>query len=108
MFAYKKYMVRETDHFDATIYPKIDCNLDALSVEIEDVPMDYRTEMLVAYTKDRSLRQEWISANPTFTNLLMSGNLPINDIESLFESCILNTRFRQQLEDYLREKMDNL
>jgi hypothetical protein len=43
-------------------------------------------------------------ANPGLTTLVTSGSLFTGSIEALFESCRNNLAFRQELENYLKEK----
>jgi hypothetical protein len=59
-------------------------------------------DMLISYTKKHSINLEWIDANPKFTELITSGDLPLSNIESLFEASAKNTSFQQQFEQFLR------
>lgn len=101
---YPKYLVKTEDEFHSFNFPQIEQDLDQIKEVSINVPHTFKAEILVSYTKNHSLKQELISANPLFAGLVTGNILPIANITSLFESSSRNSFFQKQFERYLEEK----
>jgi hypothetical protein len=108
MRQYNKYLVKNTDQFDATSFPFIDDEIESVNRQINHLPSSFRNEIMISFLKDHFLQNDWTAANPVLANLVTSGSLFSGDIESLFDSSRENTAFTQHLERYLVEKFSGI
>ena len=99
---YKKYLIRDTDHFDPYNFPKLTEDLDTINVAMVAKPAAFNTDMLLSFLKDNSIRTEWTNANPQLAEMISSKSLPVEDLGAMFECCSKNPSFRKQLEEYIR------
>jgi hypothetical protein len=104
MRQYNKYLVKDTDRFDATSFPFIDDEIASVKRQINRLPSSFRNEIMISFLKDHFLQNEWTTANPVLVKLVTSGSLFSGDIESLFDSSRENPVFTQHLEHYLVEQ----
>lgn len=100
---YKKYLVRESDKFDPQQFLFITDDIAIIRDQTEHTPSLFKAEIIVGFMKNHSLDNEWMNLNPQLTELVTSGSLSSRNIEALFESCVNNHTFRQQLEDFLKK-----
>jgi hypothetical protein len=103
---YPKYLVKAEDVFDSFNYPQLEQDLNEINEATINVPQTLKAEILISYTKNHSLKNEWITANPQFSELVTTGELPISRISSLFEASSKNSVFQKQFEKYLQEGID--
>jgi hypothetical protein len=105
---YKKYLVKDTDHFDPDHFPELMEDIDTIHVGMDATPTALNAEMLLSFLKSHSIRTEWVNANPQLAEMISSKSLPITGLEALFESCTENRDFRIQLEEHIRERFSML
>lgn len=103
---YPKFLVKAEDEFDSFNYPQIGHDLDQINELSVNVPQLLKAEILISFTKNHSLKNEWISANPKFARLVTNGELPIGNIASLFEGSSKNSYFQNQFEQYLHQSIN--
>jgi hypothetical protein len=101
MRQYNKYLVKNTDQFDAASFPFIDDEIANVNRQINHLPSSFRNEIMISFLKDHFLQNTWTEANPVLAKLVTSGSLFSGDIESLFDSSRENPVFTQHLERYL-------
>jgi hypothetical protein len=105
MFLYKKYLIKNADHFDPGHYTFIADDLSVMIDQIKHVAPGFKAEIIVSYLKNHSLQNEWVAANPELVQLVTSKSVYSGKIESLFDSCQNNPVFGQELETYLIGKL---
>ena len=108
MLHYPKFLVKAEDEFDSFNYPQLEQELYQINEATIHVPQDLKAEILISFTKNHSLKHDWIAANPKFAALLSSGALPIGNITSLFEASSKNALFQKQFELYLQQSMNHI
>jgi hypothetical protein len=104
---YPKYLIKTGDEFDSFNFPQITKDLNEINAVSVNLPCTLKAEILISYTKDHSLKNEWISANQEFAELVTTGALPIGNIVSLFEASSKNSFFQQQFEKFILESFNN-
>ena len=104
MNQYNKYLIKETDRFDAEYFSSVNEEVVKINAGVKHLPSLFRSEIIVSFLKDHSLQNDWMKANPGLTELTTSGSLFTGNIESLFESCRHNLIFRKDLETYLNKQ----
>ena len=95
---YPKFLVKLDDEFDSYNYPQIEKDIDYINETSVNVPQILKAEILISFTKNHSLKNEWISTNPEFAQLVTSGELPVDNITSLFEASSTNSYFQKKFE----------
>lgn len=105
---YPRYLVKAEDEFESFNYPQIEQDLDQINQSSYNVPQILKAEILISFTKNHSLKNEWISTNPKFAELVTTGDLPTGNIASLFDSSINNSLFQKQFERYVQMKMNHI
>jgi hypothetical protein len=108
MRQYIKFLVHAEDEFDSSNFPQIRQDLDQINETSIDVPQLLKSEILISFTKNHSLKNEWISNNPKFAQLLTTGELPVANIASLFEASSKNSLFQKQFELYLQQRINHI
>ena len=103
---YPRYLVKAEDEFDSFNYPQLEMDIVKINETSVHVPQSLKAEILISFTKNRSLKNEMISANPVFAELVTTGDLPIGTISSLFEASTQNSHFQQQLERFLKANIE--
>lgn len=104
MKVYNRFLVKTTDSFDPDFFLSINEEIDSINLQTGHLPEILKPEIIVSFVKDHSLQNDWILANPELATLVTSGSLFTGSIEALFDSCRNNPSFRQDLENFLREK----
>jgi hypothetical protein len=99
---YKKYLIGQTDKFVETNYASVNDEISIINEKTEKLPLNFKSEIIISYLKNRSIENIWIEANPQLTALVTSGTLFTGNIESLFDSCRNNASFQQDLIAYLK------
>ncbi len=105
MFQYRKYNIRITDQFRADDYPKMVNELSDLSNGIAGLPDLHKQDIIVSFLKNHIVTNEWVTANPELTGLISSKRFETTHLESLFDSSGVNTRFTEELEDFVRKNV---
>lgn len=94
--------VRDMDNFIAADYPVLSAEVKQVTKDVIHTPMYYKSDIIISFLRDHSLKNEWIEANPVLAKLVTSGSLVTSHIEQLFEACRRNISFRTQFERYLK------
>lgn len=106
MKQYKKYLIRADDHFDEMNFPILQDDMETIKAGIGSMPEEFTRGMFISLAKDRSVKKEWETTNPSLAELLHSKNLPLECMQGLFESSTDNKMFRLELETYIRKMLD--
>lgn len=99
-----RYRIKDDDQFVPIEFPQIEEDVDLIVASMANWPTPQKTEMLLSFVKDHSMRSEWVSTNPELADMICTKTLPIKNLEALFASSTKNLLFRKQLEDYVTEK----
>jgi hypothetical protein len=105
MFHYRQYNIKNTDRFHPDDFPKVESELSDINTGIAGLPGMHKEDIILSYLKDHSLKNAWVSANPALTELFTSGRLVTTNLKSLFESCRINDRFSEELEEHIRKNL---
>lgn len=103
---YPKYLVKAEDEFESFNFPQLERDIIIINKASVDIPQTLKADILISYTKNHSLKNEWISANPEFAELVTAGAVPTSNIASLFEASTQNSNFQQQLEKFLKVSIE--
>lgn len=99
-----RYLINDKDQFSPHEFPQIEEDVNTLVAAMAELPAPQKTEMLLSFVRDRSMRSEWVSANPALAKMICTHSLPVKNLETLFASSSRNLLFRIQLEEYVAQK----
>jgi hypothetical protein len=102
---FSKYLIKDSDSFDAPGYPRVVREIDDLQVSLGQIQSAYKTRIVISMLKDHSVKIEWIEGNKQLVTLLTSGSLSTSDVESLFSACKDNLKFMAALEAYISTRL---
>lgn len=102
MFIRQQYRLNDTESFVASRFPELEVSLRQIMEQLASVPAGPKSEMILSFVKDHSIRSQQVNDHPQLANLISSKTLPLQVMETLFESSRQNNLFRMQLEDYIK------
>ncbi len=102
MFTYHKFLIKDSDRFIATTFPQLEASLEEVAEKLEKTASGPAAEMIIDYTRDKNISAQHETDHPGLTDLITSGNLPLQVIKDLFESSQDNTLFKEGLETYIK------
>jgi len=94
--------IGEMNVFKATDYPSLSAEVHQVITDVRHTPVYYKSDIIISFLRDHSMKTEWIEANPVLAKIILSGSLVTKHIESLFDACRWNKPFRTQFERYLK------
>ena len=101
MFVYQKFLIRDTDVFDALQFPRLETSLQEVIVQLSAEEPGPKTEMLLSFVMYRSINSNLIKDHPGLAALISGNTLPLQVMEDLFESSKNNIGFRAGLKEYI-------
>ena len=107
MYKYQKFLVKDSDHFEASQFPRLESSLQQVIAALVLEPFASKAEMLICFVRDHAILTQWTKDQPKLTALIVSKTLPLGDLEDLFESSRNNAPFRNGLETYIRNCFEN-
>ena len=107
MKKYNKFLIRSTDLFNPANFLPVMDEIAMINERTENLPMPFKSEILISFLKEQTLQDDWISANPALTDFVNSGSLFQGSIKFLIESAKGNPVFTEDLENYLKRKFSD-
>jgi len=92
-------------HFNPDDFPLVVSEIDFLSLSLRGINSNYKSDIVISYLKDHSIKSTWARANPRVTELLTLTTFPISHIEAIFVSCRQNFNFLNEFEKYFRDRL---
>ncbi|NTS42759.1 hypothetical protein HRG84_17810 [Flavisolibacter sp. BT320] len=102
---YHKFLIGDTDRFDAANFPELQKSLDATLGLLAGEPDDPKAEMLLSFVKDHCMNSQLVFNYPRLASLISTKEVPLGIMEDLFESSRKNPIFRQALELHIRHRL---
>lgn len=101
MLTYQKFLVNDTEQFEAANYPALEPSLRKMVTQLSSEPYGPKAEMILSFVKDHCMRSEQVAEHPALANLISSKTLSLQVVEDLFEASKKNPAFRKDLENYI-------
>lgn len=93
-----------TDNFDISFYPQIAKDVDEINSSTKQ--LEYlKADIIIGFCKDHSIPAEFHRENKNLVELVTHKKIPIQNIEALFDKSRNKLNFREEFEQYLREKL---
>lgn len=99
---FQKFLIRNTSQFIPSDFPQLEESLQQVATQLAGKYEGPKTEMILSYVKDHSIRSQQVKDHPELAKLISSGSLPLYVIETLFDSSRPHPVFRKQLEEYVK------
>jgi hypothetical protein len=99
--SYNKYVVKETDDFNESLFPEIGADIAIIRKEMHKRSHHLDPGILISFVKYHSIKAEWAIANPEIARMISSKTLPVANMESLFSCTTNNLVFQRHLEEYI-------
>jgi hypothetical protein len=96
MFPYQKFLIKETDRFDPSVFPQLDESLEQTVMQLASTPGGPSAAMIVSFAKDHQLNAQ--QANDA--GHVSAKSLPLTVLKNLFDSSKQNPAYRNALEEY--------
>ena len=93
---------KSEDVFSAEKYPEMAKELKTLKEAARQMPVYFKGEIVISYLKKRSVKREWIKANPELITFIRNYSSKTTHIESLFEFYRLRQATLNSYEKYIR------
>ena len=99
--SYSRYVVKETDDFNASLFPEIGADIAIIRKEMHKHSHHLDPGILISFVKYHSIKIESANANPEIAKMISSKMLPVENMESLFSSSKNILVFQKHLEEYI-------
>jgi hypothetical protein len=99
--SYNKYVVKETDDFNVSLFPEIGADIAIIRKEMHKHSHHLDPGILISFAKYHSIKTDWANANPEIAKMISSKTLPVINMESLFSCTKNNLVFQKHLEEYI-------
>ena len=96
MFPYQKFLIKETDRFDPTVFPQLDESLEQTVLQMASTQDGPSAAMIVSFAKDHCPDAQ--QANDA--GQISATSLPLTVLKNLFDSSRQNLAYRDALEAY--------
>ncbi len=101
MFTYQKYRIAQTDHFEVMQYPQINTDLKDIVLQLGDAAETPGTAMLLSFVKHHSISSVSVASYPALATMISNKELPLANLEELFEASKQNISFQKELESHI-------
>lgn len=101
------YKILEMDTFNPLNYPLVEKELNKLRLEIMHLPLPYRSEIVISFLKEITIKANWAQLNPELVDFMKYTIFPIQQLKYLFTSCQNNMIFLNDFEQYIISKVLN-
>jgi len=93
------------DDFVPTDYPELISDMEVIRKTIQKTGNNFASEILISFCRNHSIKAELVNQNRDFTNKVVSGQVPIEQIEHLFKLNRNNKTFIEELQKYLQKSL---
>jgi hypothetical protein len=102
---YPKYLVSESDRFNADNFPKVIEEIETISQATPSLS-GFNVNMLISFLKDHCLDAAWVKNHPLTAGMISNRELVFGNTEALFKSGSGNRNFLAGLEEYIRRRCE--
>jgi hypothetical protein len=80
-------------------------NLNTISDSLSQINKEYAVDIIISFTRDHTIKSEWIKSNPTVNTLVTKKKIPLKLMEYMFKESINYPEFRIDFENYIKEQL---
>lgn len=105
---YETYLIKASDRFIPERYPLVVKELVAITQSTQESPPLFKSEIILSFLKNESLKNDWLIQNAALSEMMRSGIIPAQNTKALFSACSKNDLFKRALEIYVYETIHDL
>lgn len=95
------FTIEADQKFAPSDFPSFKIEVEAIKRKLQEYPQQNATDIVISFTKNHSLKTEWLSNNPQLSGDIVSQKIKLGEIEELFKLSRTNIPFQNQLQEYL-------
>lgn len=80
-------------------------DINTISDNLSQINKDYAVDIIISFTRDHTIKSDWIKSNPTVNNLVTKKKIPLNLMEYMFKESRNYPTFRIDFENYIKEQL---
>ncbi|MEO6358139.1 MAG: hypothetical protein ABIO56_16015 [Ferruginibacter sp.] len=92
--------------FNQNDFPSLAIELETLKRKLQNYPKRNVTDIIVSYSKDHLLKNEWFQSNPKLSEDIAKQEVALNEIEMLFNVSRTNPNFQEQFKNFIRQELE--
>lgn len=105
-----RYNKKEINNFGKPFriedFKELENDILIISSLLNKTKRDNGADIIIGFTRDHTIKTNWITVNPTLTDLVIKKKIPVSLIENIFKESINFPKFRNEFERYLRTKLE--
>ena len=91
--------------FNISDFDTLQKDINSISDSLSQINKDYAIDIIISFTRDHTIKSEWIKCNPSVNNLVTKKNIPLDSLEYIFKESKNYPRFRIDFESYIKEQL---
>jgi len=101
----KNLTITSDQEFNPSDFPGLTLELETLKRKLQNYPKQNIADIIVSYTKDHSLKNEWFKSNPKLCEDIVKQEIGLKEIEMLFSVSNTNINFQEHFQNFLRKEL---
>jgi|TARA_B110000977_G_C10968647_1_gene451450 hypothetical protein len=91
--------------FNIDDFANLKKDINTISNNLSQINKNYAVDIIISFTRDHTIKSEWIKSNPTVNNLVTKKKIPLNLMEYMFKESSNYPGFRNDFENYIKEQL---
>lgn len=87
-------------------FKELEKDILIISNLLNQTKKDNGADMIISFTRDHTIKSDWIKVNPTLADLVVKKKMPLTLIENIFKESSEFPEFRNEFEEYLRTNLE--
>ena len=101
----KKPVIDFEKPFNIDDFTTLKKDIKTISDSLSQINKEYAVDIIISFTRDHTIKSEWIKCNTTVNNLVTKKKIPLDLIEYIFKESRNYPRFRIDFENYIKDKL---
>lgn len=94
-------MIADEEIFDSDNYPGLTSEITGVAEQTKHILLPLKGSIFVSFLNNHYINKQWFKDYQALVIIIMSGKLKVSFTEMLLRSCRQNTKFKQDLENYI-------
>ena len=91
--------------FNIDDFANLKKDINTISNNLSQINKNYAVDIIISFTRDHTIKSEWIKSNPTVNNLVTKKKIPLDLMEYMFKESSNYPGFRNDFENYIKEQL---
>ena len=98
-------IINSDQQFNPNDFPGLTLELETLKGKLQNYPKQNVADIIVSYTKDHSLKNEWFKSNPKLSEDIVKQEVGLKEIEMLFYASRTNINFQEHFQNFIQQEL---